>query len=395
MSTTAVIPSTIEGIKRLANAIKREQQIPHTKALDVASHRAGFTNFRNAQNRLGTGESPARSSGDSSVTYPIWITAYWRDKENRVGRETLRVASRQPWGGLLKPTELVAARGLCKFRADAADHFETPKDLPEQAAARRAVCEAARTIQFMEITGLRPLTGQVHRATRGAEGMPRRDHASAWLEPVTGAVIVVDEPYSSSIEGTLSERSPWARGAGAAIAATTWPGMYYPGNATMYLTSLDGREDLLASLVSNLDAATEPVDAEQWQGESAPYAPMFISPARAASGKAKRARPRPLYRGLVRRNAIVYGHVLLGGSWRPNGRMPLDGHREAGNLLKELLERGGFRSRAHSRLDHIRSELDEWVQREYTSQEDLPNDQFHSLYYQAFKDSGHEPREEA
>ena len=191
----------------------------------------------------------------------------------------------------------------------------------------------------------------------------------------------------------LADRAPWAHGIGAAIGATSWAGMYYPGSATMFLTSLDGRAELLQRLSSLLDSAADPVDAEHWTGESAPYAPIFLSPERVASGRTKRARPKPLYRGLVRRNAIVYGHALLGGSWRPNGRMPLDGHREAGNLLKELLEHGGFRSRAHARLNHVRSELDEWVQREYTSEEELPNKEFHNLYYHEFAVSGRGTRE--
>ena len=386
MSSTAVIPSTIEGIKRLANAIKRDQHITHAKALDIAAHRAGFSNFRNAQNRLGT--EPSRRTPHDAGTYPIWITAYWRDKNNQAGRETLRVSCRLPWGSALKPGELTAARGLCEFRADAADHLESRKDLADRAAARRAVCEAARTLQFMEVTGLRPLRGQVYRLTRGVDGMPRRDHASAWRDPDTQSVVVVDEPYSATIEGLLAERAPWAQGVGAAVGATSWAGMYYPGAATMFLTSLDGRAELLLRLATQLDVAADPVDAETWTGESAPYAPIFYSPERTASGRSKRARPKPLYRGLVRKNAVVYGHALLGGSWRPNARMPLGGHREAGNLLKELLERGGFRSHAHSLLNHVRSELDEWVQREYTSQDDLPSDEFYNLYYHEFTSSG-------
>lgn len=380
-SPITVLPSTIEGIRRLATSIKREQRIPHTKALDVAAHRAGFCNFRHAQRHFA---SAGARSGAGSPSHATWITAYWRDKEHQTGRETLRIECDQPWPRLLKASELVAARGLCRFRADAHDHFETPKDLADQAAARRAVCEAARTLQFMDASGLRPLTGQVYRATRGLEKLPRCDHASTWRDPASGAVIVVDEPYSATIEGLLAERRPWADETGAAIAATTWAGMYYPGSATMFLTSQDGRTDLLQGVVSQLDAAPAPVDAEQWQGESAPYTPMFISPARTSSGKAKRPRPRPLYLGLVRRNAIVYG----GSSWRPNARMPLAAHQEVGNLLKELLELGGFRSRAHSRVDHVRSELDEWVQREYPSQEELANEQFYVLYYHGFATSG-------
>ena len=51
MSSIAVHPSTLEGIKRLAKSLKREQQIPHNKALDAAAVRAGYANFRHAQDR--------------------------------------------------------------------------------------------------------------------------------------------------------------------------------------------------------------------------------------------------------------------------------------------------------------------------------------------------------
>jgi len=61
---------------------------------------------------------------------------------------------------------------------------------------------------------------------------------------------------------------------------------------------------------------------------------------------------------------IVYGKTFFGGAWRPNERMPLAAHQEAGNLLKELLQHGRFRGSAYGRLGHVRSELDEWVQRE-------------------------------
>src|SRR5690606_18552380 len=114
----------------------------------------------------------------------------------------------------------------------------------------------------------------------------------------------VDEPYGASMEGLLEERAPWAERVGAAIDATSWPGMYVPGASTMFLTSLDGRAELLARLRAKLDSASPPIDAERWIGESAPYKPIFVSPGRAESGRSKRGRPKPLYRGLVRQNAV-------------------------------------------------------------------------------------------
>jgi len=45
-------PKTLEGIKRLAKRIKREQAIPHHLALDQAARGSGYENFRHAQNEL-------------------------------------------------------------------------------------------------------------------------------------------------------------------------------------------------------------------------------------------------------------------------------------------------------------------------------------------------------
>lgn len=156
---------------------------------------------------------------------------------------------------------------------------------------------------------------------------------------------------------------------------------YFPENATLYFTSHDGRESELRGFVERLDREPIPVSAEDWTGESAPYSPLFLSPARAQVGRAKRGRPTAKYVGMVRRNAVVYGQVLLGGCWRPNAKMPIVAHKEVGDLLKELLENGGLRSRAYWRVENIRSELDEWVQREYRTQEELSSEKFNRLYY--------------
>lgn len=45
-------PTTIEGIKRYAKAIKKAQGIQHAKALDAASQAAGFDNYQHALRAL-------------------------------------------------------------------------------------------------------------------------------------------------------------------------------------------------------------------------------------------------------------------------------------------------------------------------------------------------------
>jgi hypothetical protein len=60
--------------------------------------------------------------------------------------------------------------------------------------------------------------------------------------------------------------------------------------------------------------------------------------------------------------------------------MPIKAHTEVGNLLKSVLAASFNRKGVYNRINGVRSELDEWTQREYTTKE-LPNDQFFDLYY--------------
>jgi hypothetical protein len=61
MPNLIVRPSTMEGIKRLAKSIKREKNITHTKALDLAAQAAGFENFQHAHKTLHAGSAPRQA----------------------------------------------------------------------------------------------------------------------------------------------------------------------------------------------------------------------------------------------------------------------------------------------------------------------------------------------
>ncbi len=67
-------------------------------------------------------------------------------------------------------------------------------------------------------------------------------------------------------------------------------------------------------------------------------------------------------------------------SRRPDARMPIEGHIEAGKLLQAITSVSRGRDSVHRTLDHVRSELDDWVQREYSHHE-LANDVFSTMYY--------------
>lgn len=369
MTNVIVHPSTIEGIKRLAKSIKRERKITHSQALQEAAKTAGFQNLRHAQRAL---PHPAVAS-----RHPLYISAYWRTREGTTGRETLLIHTHQHWAALLKPQELKHARGLRHFRIDAPDHFETAKDMDGQDTARKVVCAAARTLRFMDATGLRPATARTLAFERRVRELPDSDHSMIWIAPETQQFVMTDEPYNHSAD-FIANREYWANYNGLAIVTVSWPGMYVPGSSTLYLVS-DNRDDLI-SLAQRLDRLRSPPIADEWSGESAPYSPVLVTPGREASGRVKRSRPRPNFSGQRRRRAVVYGNVLSGTQWRPDAKMPISSHKQAGALLRSILDAPQLSANARQRIARVRYYLDDWVQREYNHAE-LPNDEFNALYY--------------
>lgn len=92
MSSEAIRPSTLDGIKRLAKSLKVERGIQHVRALDDAAQAAGFQNFRHASDALLTAASKAERPRPGYCTF---LTAYWKDRDGEGGgRETFRLAVR-------------------------------------------------------------------------------------------------------------------------------------------------------------------------------------------------------------------------------------------------------------------------------------------------------------
>lgn len=199
-----------------------------------------------------------------------------------------------------------------------------------------------------------------------------------WVDAATEQFVVCDEPYHSGPE-FLAEREAWAHDRALAILAPEWPGMYAPSFSALYLLAQRDFAPTLATIVDRLNRLPDPPAAIRWSGESVPYSPVFVSPGRQASGRIKRSRPYQVYPGMVREGSIAYGRTFVGMQWRPHGKMPLESHKRVGGMLKRLQDLG-VPSPAWHRIESVRSELDEWIQREYTASE-LPQDEFSEMYY--------------
>lgn len=378
MSSEVIRPSTLDGIKRLAKSLKTERGIQHVRALDDAAQKAGFQNFRHASNMLRTAPKPERPP------HRIFLTAYWKDREGGAsGRETLTIWLFAPWSDLITPLQFQNHRALGNFRAEGPDHLAREHLLRTQSEARRTVCAAARALHFMDATKLRPSKShsRAFPGGRSSNAIPGRDHYSIWYDRETKRYLFVDEPYEKAVESKVQEREAWAKQHGFAIVKPEWTGMYAPDvGSRLYLVADETKGIPLQPVASALDKLPAPIVENAWDGESAPMMPFFASPGTIAKAATVRDKPQTPRKSNGQRNSVGYVQTFVGPQRRPKGRMSIGTHAEVGQLLKSVLAATYHRKGVYNRVNAIRSELDEWTQREYNHAE-LPNEQFFDLYY--------------
>lgn len=385
MSNETIRPSSMEGIKRLAKSIKREQGIGHQHALDKAARRGGFQNFRHADNVLRAQGSPTKRP---PAGHPVLITMYWKDRQTDVrGRETLTIRLSVPWADLIAPAQFQNHRAFVNFRVEGPDHLARSALTSSQSQARRLACATARALQFMDATRLRPSKSyrKAYPGGSSTNAMPGHDHHSVWYDSESKRYLFADEPYEKAEESKTAERVEWARRHGYVIVKPEWPGMYAPdGGSRLYLIA-DAKKGIpLEPIVTALNRLPAPITEKTWNGESAPMLPYFLSPGTIANAEAEAAAKeqtkQTLRKASGQRNTTGYVWTFVGPQRRPNARMPTEVHGEVGHLLKSVLAVTHHRKGVYNRVDAIRSELDEWTQREYKPTE-LPDDQFFDLYY--------------
>lgn len=381
MSNGTIRPSSLDGIKRLAKSIKTERGIQHVHALNEAARCGGFQNFNHARNELRSHRSAKKQY---SLEHPVYITVYWKNRESGdSGRETLTIKLSVPWSDLITPAQFGNHRAFSDYRSEGPDHLGRSTLTSSQSNARRLACATARTLQFMDATKLRPSKSH-SRAFPGGRSInivPGHDHGSIWYDRVSKRYLFADEPYERAAVSKAAERAEWANCHGWIIAKPTWPGMYNPdGGSQLYLISDIEKGIPLDPIVEAVNRLPAPIMEKTWNGESAPTLPIFVSPGAIAKASDAKERPHAPRKSGGQRNTVEYVWTFVGPQRRPKGRMPIEAHTEVGTLLKSVLAATFYRKGAYNRVDAIRSELDEWTQREYSHAE-LPNEQFFDLYY--------------
>lgn len=370
-------PTSIQGIKRLADRIQQDTSVQRAEALERASRSGGFSNYAHACRALADPLAPERPR------HALHITAYWHDlPSGESGRETLVITLERRPDELIDRRHFANNRHLLSFRRKESDHVEGKQVFGDQRVARKAVCGAARAMHFIDATGLQPysrsLVSPIERWQ--SDPLPGSDHASTWRDASSGELMITDEPYRPAVSSRDAERLAWAARHGLTLSASEWPGMYAPGaGSSLHLLTRDTR---LAKrvLASTSQLRVCPVD-ETWTGTSAPSRPVYRSPVEAVGQKSVRAPRDPR---LARSNSTTtpYTLVLSGHARKPTGRMPLDAHDEVARDLRVAIGSSEYRPGVRESLDRVRSELDDWVQVEYDRQE-LDMERFSAMYYGA------------
>src|SRR4029077_5920306 len=173
-----------------------------------------------------------------------------------------------------------AARALSAMRREGPDHIADTYTASSQQAAREEACAAARVIQFIEITGWIPSNAK-RSFPRGQyqNRMPGSDHDTAWFDPIAKVHIRGKEPYSRG--GLTVEQQQWETYHGWVLAASPWKGMYCPdGGSSLFLAADASKGYSLEPILSKLAAAAPPIVVADWDGESRPFLPPFLSPGR-------------------------------------------------------------------------------------------------------------------
>lgn len=367
-SFTKTLPQTLKGIKKRAKKICLPGQ-KHAEALDMVARELGYRNYRQAQQKLASGDVPPETASNHN-RHSVFLSAYWRDVDTRprsAGCETLEIFLPRPLNSIVSKHQATYARNLEGFRQEAADHFEMISNANSQARAWELLVRAALTLQFMEVSGLRPATSQKQRqALELLTDFPLKDHVSLWIDPASGTWVALDEPYGHVNDvSNVTKRAAWISDKALHLTKPIWAGLYYPDNAVPHLIS--PTEALVTKITGSLEAlspiATVPSEDQPWSGTSEPYNARFTSPARKASGVARRVRPGTTYG--FSKGAVEYhreaGHPL---HWRPEKPLSQPDHKRVGAELQCLMI-SPMPFKAYDKLRTWCSTLENWMFQEY------------------------------
>ncbi len=353
-------PSTIGGIKRYAKQLKKANHLSHHDALDIAARLASFENFAHARNQL-------QYSDTIKSFYNLFLTTYWYDNKSRkAGREVLEVKLSMPLLKIATKSELRKANTLGWFRVVSPDLLVDDHICHSQEAAITKICKAARTLSFMETTGLKPTRDSklAYPNKDYKNKLPDSDHVTFWSTSDSGKIVIIDEPYLEPVVD--GERAAWAKKHNWYLQASKWAGMYAPGFTNMFVSTDASTGYDFEGLMARIDNIPDPITIKNWCGISSSGHDTFLSPLCITAQDKKRAVSKgTIYRASSSKTLPMRSWNAPYNQRRPNGVMPIESHLLAARLIKAIQQSAEKPMAVNKRLSSIKSMLEDWFFSEY------------------------------
>lgn len=134
-------------------------------------------------------------------------------------------------GSFLRPHHLKMCEQFDQFAWAGSDRIEGRLGWVTARHARERLTKVARTIRFMDLTGLVPTSEEIygHSTFSPQHRLPGQDHSSTWQDPETNVIVLLDEPYAY-VDNLYSDRKNWAESQGFAVHRLSYAGTYRPGH---------------------------------------------------------------------------------------------------------------------------------------------------------------------
>lgn len=244
--------ATLAGLKSLAKKLKREHELPHHQALDLAARLGNYECYASARKHL-----PDASFEKFAVSI---CQNWWGHASKDGGTAEISIDLKHPLNELVRQHHLVGYLGSSKLRSGGI--VERIGDQQDASQAQWFIARIARAIQFMDATGLKP--------SRSRKCYPRglwdarppiADHDHCWFDPEAKVHVLSTEPYPGRSERRDADQLRWEQEYGWSTTLVDRESIY--GSSTqLYLCCPSSYSGVLARKVARLERADQAVKDE-------------------------------------------------------------------------------------------------------------------------------------
>lgn len=243
--------STLAGLKSLAKQIQAEQSVPRHNALDLAACAGGFQCYVDAKRKL-----PSQSGLHNVTVRQNW----WGYETRESGTAQIDLKLQSSLTQLVRPHHLTGYLGACKV-ADTV-FLERTGQQRHADETQWYIGRIARTLQFMDATGLKPSSARRCYPTHEYDSRPPvADHDHCWFDPEARLHILSTEPYPGRSERGAPNQLEWEQRHCWSTIYVDWGGIY--GNGTEFILCCPAAyADVLSAKVKLLERSQPAVEDE-------------------------------------------------------------------------------------------------------------------------------------